>query len=340
MHIIFRLFVFVLIVSSCTQKDNAQFNTQELETEWVRLTKTDSTYIVYNSCDAGNMHITLKGENIILHGEQEDSEFTILEFLEVNKIITLVKTISKSSNEAQSFVFIWIDKEKGLGSWGTEFSNGHSWTYSFVLKDKASDYITVDQPCVECWGEECDDLVLDSVTERENAFKTALLKDFSFTDLDQSSQNYRQLSQLRNYSNSFNSSKVVSDSLFNNQQTYFKDRRLNLEMYMFGFSNADSISLGLDSLFKCFPNDCHVIFHKINRKGKFTPSIYIINKESVFVLKTDCENENDKWIEIATDAVELLSDNSSTIILTKCGELFWTSKRDFENTYFLKSDSI
>jgi hypothetical protein len=97
------------------------------------------------------------GFELLLHGEQEDYNFKILEATQLIDTIYL-KAEWKDSDEQQEFKFFWTDKEKGLGKFITTYSNGFTSDNLFVTREKQINFEKIDQPCRECWGHECDEL--------------------------------------------------------------------------------------------------------------------------------------------------------------------------------------
>lgn len=161
MRIIGLTLIVIIFLISCHEIKTETFDMSSLPTEWVRLTERNGKLIVFNSCDAGNLLLTIsKRENkfeLLLHGEQENYEFEILKSDEFNDTIVF-KAKWKDSDEIQDFKFHWTDREKGLGRWTTTYSNGFFSDNIFVIKEKEKDFEQVQQPCKECWGDECDEI--------------------------------------------------------------------------------------------------------------------------------------------------------------------------------------
>jgi hypothetical protein len=160
MKILGLTLAFFILLTSCMEKKKETFDLNLLQNEWVRLTEKDGKLVVYNSCDAGNLLLTITKTkdyfDLLLHGQQEDYDFEILETSQINDTIFLnVKW--KESDEKQDFKFFWTDKEKGLARFITTYSNGFTSDNLFVTKDKQTNFEKVDQPCKECWGDECDE---------------------------------------------------------------------------------------------------------------------------------------------------------------------------------------
>lgn len=168
---------FFLLFTSCNETKKEAFDLNLLSKDWVRLTEKDGKLIVYNSCDAGNMLLTISKVSdhfeLLLHGEQEDCDFEILETTQLNDTIFL-KAKWKDSDEKQEFKFFWTNKEKGLGRFITTYSNGFTSDNLFVIRDKQTTFEKFDQPCRECWGDECDEL--------KNEEKIEIKKDSLYND--------------------------------------------------------------------------------------------------------------------------------------------------------------
>jgi signal transduction histidine kinase len=161
MKLPYLILLFSILVSSCTETKKEEFELNSFHKDWVRLTEKEGKLIVFNSCDAGNLLLSISQKNnhfnLLLHGEQEDSDFEILESNQNNDTVIL-KTKDKETNENQNFKFIWVDREKGLGRWLITFPNGHTIDHFFVISDKQTKFDIITQPCEECWGEECEEL--------------------------------------------------------------------------------------------------------------------------------------------------------------------------------------
>jgi hypothetical protein len=97
---------------------------------------------------------------LLLHGQQEDYDFDILETTQLNDTIFL-KAKWKGSDEKQDFKFFWVNKEKGLGRFITTYSSSFTSDKLFVTINKQTNFEKFDQPCRECWGDECDEIEKD-----------------------------------------------------------------------------------------------------------------------------------------------------------------------------------
>jgi hypothetical protein len=150
-----------LIACKQTKKEPRKepFNLGTLPSDWVQLTKTDSGFIVYKSCDMGNTLLTITNKQnkhgILLHGTQEDYDFDILETYQLNDSV-IIKARWKDSKELQDWKFVWTDKAKQLGRWITTYNEDFTSNEVFVTATKQNNFRKVDQPCQECWGDDCD----------------------------------------------------------------------------------------------------------------------------------------------------------------------------------------
>jgi hypothetical protein len=152
----------ILLIFSVTLKSQTVEEFLELKSipsDWVRLTETDSGLIIFNTCDAGNRLLTIFRENgkygILLHGLQEDYSYEVLAVNQMNEIIE-IKAKWKDSEQLQNFKFSWFERENGIGIWETTYFSGRTDKYKFSTFDRQFQYPMVDQPCIECWGEECE----------------------------------------------------------------------------------------------------------------------------------------------------------------------------------------
>lgn len=158
MNILGLTLAFLLLTSWKEPKTKA-FDLNSLPNNWVKLTEKDGKLVVFNSCDDGNLLLTISNNRdhfeLFLHGQQEDYDFEILESTQLKDTIYL-KTKWKESSEKQDFKFFWADKQKGLGRFITTYSSGFTSDNLFVTGDKQTNFEKFDQPCRECWGDECD----------------------------------------------------------------------------------------------------------------------------------------------------------------------------------------
>ena len=163
-----------------------EFDILTFPTEWIQLTKTDSGMIIFNSCDAGNLLISLSKVKdttvLLMHGTQEDYDFVVLRSELIENDTVLVNAKWRGWNENQDFKFVWVDESKHMGKWMTTYKGGNYMEYTCVTADHQKDFKTVNQPCRECWGDECDEkdslwMKKDSVQNKTDS--VAVIKDTS-----------------------------------------------------------------------------------------------------------------------------------------------------------------
>ncbi len=151
----------ITLVPSCSRRMEKQFNMESLPNDWIRLSEQGGELVIYNSCDAGNLLLTIQKEktqhHILLHGQQEDQSFSIVEFYEYKDTVFFNTELSKQET-AQVFKFVWLDKQHGIANWSTTFADGLQSDFTFVSKEYQNQFEQIDQPCRECWGDECDEL--------------------------------------------------------------------------------------------------------------------------------------------------------------------------------------
>jgi len=161
----------VTFLTSCIETRRETFNLNSLPNEWVRLTEKNGKLVVFNSCDAGNLQLTITKNkdqyDLLLHGEQDNSEYEIIETFKLNDTI-FINAKWKRSNEKQEFKFFWADKQKYLGRFVTTYSNGFTSDNIFVTTEMQKNFEKIDQPCRECWGDECDEIENKEVNNDHN----------------------------------------------------------------------------------------------------------------------------------------------------------------------------
>jgi hypothetical protein len=145
---------------ACKSVKKEPFNLASLPADWVKLTKTDSGLIIYNSCNMGNALLTITNKQnkpgILLHGTQEEYEWEILECSQITNDTVLIQARWKDSQELQDFKFVWEDKTKHLGRWITNYGK-HTSNEIFVTAVNQNTVSKFDQPCRECFEEgECE----------------------------------------------------------------------------------------------------------------------------------------------------------------------------------------
>jgi hypothetical protein len=155
--------------SEIVKKELQLFNIGDIPSNWIRLTKTDSIPIIYSTCDGGNRLISILkkdgGFNLLMHGQQEDYEYTVKDVRINESGIILITATWISSTDEQEFKFTWIDIENGLGKWETTFEPNFHHVDEFVSKEFEQNFPAIEQPCIECWGEEECDLMEKNKSE-------------------------------------------------------------------------------------------------------------------------------------------------------------------------------
>ena len=166
----------IMILTSCKQNAEKEFDMRTLPSEWVRLTKTDTGLIIFNSCDAGNLLMTITNKNntigLFMHGEQEDYTLQILSAVRTNNDTVKIKAKCTDSEEINELKFVWIDQTKGMGRLISRSVNGIASDETFVISDRQKDFPTVNQPCRECWGDDCEEFTKNDTINPANSPQT------------------------------------------------------------------------------------------------------------------------------------------------------------------------
>lgn len=162
MRILGLSILFIIILASCKQNLEKEFDMKSLPTEWIKLTKTDTGFIIFNSCDAGNLLMTITNKNnkvgLFMHGQQEDYTFEILKAIQTDSDTVKINTKWTDSEGLIELNFFWDDKAKGLARLISKSTIGIALDETFVTADRQKDFPIVNQPCRECWGDECDEI--------------------------------------------------------------------------------------------------------------------------------------------------------------------------------------
>lgn len=149
------------VLKAVTETGTKHFDLSVIPKNWIQLTEINKKLAIYNSCDAGNLLITIssnsKNQSLLLHGQQENYDFSILNSYGLKDTV-FIEAKWKDSNERQNFKFIWTDKENELANWITTFPSGSTSDNIFVTSGKKNNFTTINQPCKECWGEDCEEI--------------------------------------------------------------------------------------------------------------------------------------------------------------------------------------
>jgi hypothetical protein len=193
------LLIFSVTVNSQTVEKS--FDLSTLPSDWVKLTETDSGLVIYNTCGAGNRLLTILQENdkygILLHGLQEDYSYEVLEAHQFNEIIE-IKAKWKDSEQLQNFKFSWLDRENGIGVWETTYFSGRFDKFKFSTFERQFYYPIVDQPCSECWGDECDYFPIEKIKRIFSDYVKFNESTDSPNDKDEMEKSLSRLRKLKN----------------------------------------------------------------------------------------------------------------------------------------------
>jgi hypothetical protein len=264
------ILISIILLSSCGQSPNnangansdtnQQSNDQivDLNTfpkDWVRLTEKNGKLVIYNSCEGGNLLLTFSKKQdhfeLLAHGQQEDENFEIIESTHTNDTVYM-KTKSLISGNIIDYKFTWIDKEKGLGRFIT-ISKGHKSDELFVTSEKQTNFEVIDQPCRECWGDECDEIaaktINQAISENQDCFKKNDFNTRNSTHLKNILYQISNLKEVDEYSklNEETISYCIVDYNYNNEGIYKINVGLDLDShfstrYVF-YANRDNYDI-------------------------------------------------------------------------------------------------
>jgi hypothetical protein len=164
-----------------------------------------------------------------------------------------------------------------------------------------------------------------TITLSEN-FLSKLNDKFTEEELNDDTQYYRMLLPLRKTATVTKAVALRSKVIHANKNSRFQERNQLIGFYVFEYANKKACKLSVDSLLQCFPNFCVKVERGKPSNDQITPSVYIINDKTIYCMETFCEDVNEQWEEVVKSFVDTFADNSSTILLTECGKLEWTTK--------------
>lgn len=116
---------------------------------WIKLTKQKGKEVIFNPCDAENKKLIVTNEKIKEHVGHEEL------IHKIKSIVSEGKTFKFIMENDAIFIFKYIDTTKGIWSSENSYFNGSYKTIDSTYSDRV---ITIEQPCRECWGDECDNM--------------------------------------------------------------------------------------------------------------------------------------------------------------------------------------
>ncbi len=111
-----------------------------------------------------------------------------------------------------------------------------------------------------------------------------------------------------------------------NQNSYNRSVYAKIQMWQFDFPSKETGDQAVDSLLKCFPNDCAKVQRQKAAGIKVTPSIWVLTGRTIYLARIACEQVDEKWVKFRQDFAESFAETDSEIIVTECGRLVWTTK--------------
>lgn len=134
----------------------------EIGGEWVELTATDSGWIIYETCDGGNMQMRLLKDNqdwaLHFYGQQEDYTYWVDQQLKQEGSPGWRLLIHTDWDTTQlPLVLKPIPENPELLEMQFTSSQGYIYTHRLVKSSAQHKFLSVEQDCYECWGEGCDE---------------------------------------------------------------------------------------------------------------------------------------------------------------------------------------
>lgn len=129
---------------------------------------------------------------------------------------------------------------------------------------------------------------------------------------------------------------IKSKKSHSNENSYNKKVYTRIQIWQYDFESEEKCKHAISILLNCFPSDCSVLKTKEKRKLKITPSIWILAEKSIYIARTVCGQVDEKWNKFQKDFIDTFANNKNDIIVSKCGELEWTSKEKINFVHELK----
>lgn len=237
--------VAVVFIFSCKEPNNKKFKLDGFPKQWVKLSNHNNEMLIYNSCDAGNSLISIDTNKFLLHGTQDDFEFLIIEILKTKDDTILFKVESEDKRPLM-FQFYLTDKEKEIGIWKINFSNGFSNSEYYVSKEKSSFFKTINQACSECWDNCGDNSTKKEISKLEKQLIEQGLVDILQidssikTDIKYSStDNFMKIDMYKDYAKAY-LQKDVAEKL-SKAQKYLKEEYPNYSLLVFDATRPRSV---------------------------------------------------------------------------------------------------
>ncbi|NQY31299.1 MAG: hypothetical protein HRT69_17765 [Flavobacteriaceae bacterium] len=177
--------IIVALLIGCKSKNYDKFEkiilSNDFQKDWFMLTERDSGYTIFNPCDAENRRQQIVGDTLIVHGGHEIDKYLITSIERNLKDIYLFSTVNILSNDDQPFYFSYVDYESGIGYWKTIYEPvDFDKDLLFISTKDSSNFKVINQPCVECWGEECDEIEKIVFDSNESFKITKINKDNNY----------------------------------------------------------------------------------------------------------------------------------------------------------------
>lgn len=130
--------------------------------EWVALTATDSGWIIYQTCDAGNMQMRIQEEqqtwSLHFYGQQEDYTYWVdQQQHEVGDTRWRLRMHTDWDTIPLPLLLQGVADNPDLLDMQFTSNQGDIYKHRLVKSAAQHKFLTVEQDCFECWGDECDE---------------------------------------------------------------------------------------------------------------------------------------------------------------------------------------
>ena len=134
------------------------------------------------------------------------------------------------------------------------------------------------------------------------------------------------LGHQKNY-NSYEQGKLKAKKTHKNKNSYGLAVRQRIDLYRYTYKDEATCKLAADSLLNCFPDMCCKIIRGKDGSCKITVNMIIFNKKNVFIAKTLCEHQDEKWENFRKDFAKYFAEDDADILLSECAAIRWTNKK-------------
>ncbi len=160
------------------------------------------------------------------------------------------------------------------------------------------------------------------------AFLNYMEDDFS---IEKSSTSF--LKDIADQVSSVDSYSFKAKTSHRSKKTQNKDRFQEIELTTLTFETEAACTTARQQLLECFPPNCLDILNNKYKAIRTVPGIYIFNPTSITVLRTSCQDVNDRWLTILHNTSIQYSEEKADILIAECGRTLWLDKTTLEEGF-------